>query len=64
MPPNSSVLNQTCIFPDPLTQCTPGKTRNTIRNRFVLPLNFKKILELFVKDITQYLLTYLAQCFT
>lgn len=64
MPRNSFVLNQTCIFPHPLTQCTPGKERNTIRNCFVLPLNFKKILELLVNDITQYLLTYLAQCFT
>lgn len=64
MPPNSSTLNQTCIFPHPLTRCTPGKERNTIRNCFVLLLNFKKILELLVKDITQYLLTYLAQCFT
>lgn len=63
MPPNSFVLNQTCIFPHPLTWCTPGKERNTMRNCLVLLLNFKKILELLAKDITQYLLTYLAQCF-
>lgn len=64
MPQNSFVLNQTCIFPHPLTWCTPGRARNTIRNCSVLPLNFKKILELLAKDITQYLLTYVAQCFT
>lgn len=64
MPPNSFGLNQTCIFPHPQMQCTAGKEGNRIRNCFVLLLNFKKILELLAKDITQYLLTYVAQCFT
>lgn len=56
MPPNSFVLNQTFIFPHPLTQETPGEERSRLRNCFVLMLNFKKIL--LAKDITQYLLTY------
>lgn len=58
MPENSFAINQTCIFPNPLTL---GKECNLIRNCFVLPLNFKKILELLAKDFTQYLLTYLAR---
>lgn len=62
MAPNSVVLNQSFIFPHPITQKTPGKEKNRIRNFFVLMLNFKKIL--LAKDFTQYLLAYLAQCFT
>lgn len=62
MPPNSFVLNQTFIFPHPLTKETQGKERNKVKNWFVLMLNFKKIQ--LAKTITQYLLTYLAQCLT
>lgn len=56
MPQNSFAINQTCIFPNPLTL---GK--ESYKKLLFLPLNFTKILELLAKDFTQYLLTYLAR---
>lgn len=59
--PNSFVLNQTCIFPHPLTRCTPGKQRNAIRNCLVLPLNFKKDSWATRQGITQHFSPYLSR---